>query len=207
MDSKKFDAAVKEILAQMTVPESEMLNIYLEIKGKAGKLQFIEEHKDIAWQNMKQNKDGTYGAAAVRAYLDSIKMNCNDNSDNGKIIVIKRKTIEKSAAAKKAKAAAKALEEKAVARMAEMTNEEVDMLLTQKWIVPILSRIEMDMQAVLMKLVSGLSALCEEYGNPMPEIDGQIAEVERSLNEMLTHLTGNAEDMEAIELFRKELFL
>lgn len=206
MDSKKFDAAVKEILAQMTVPESEILDVYLEIRGKAEKLQFIEEHKDIAWQDMNQNKDGTYGAAAVRAYLDSIKMNCDDDSDNGKIISIKRKTVEKAAAAKKAKTAAKALEEKAVARMAEMTNEEMDMLLTQKWIAPIMSRIEMDMQAVLMKLVSGLSALREEYGSPMPEIDGQIAQVELSLSEMLIHLTGNAEDMEAIELFRKELF-
>lgn len=206
MDSKKFDTAVKEILAQMTVPESEKLDIYLEIKGKAGKLQFIEEHKDIAWQDMKQNKDGTYGAAAVRAYLDKIKMNCNDDTENGKIIAIKRKTIEKSEATKKAKAAAKELEEKAVARMEEMTDEEVDALLTEKWIVPILSRIKMDMQAVLMQLVNGLTALRGEYGSPMPEIDKKIIEVERSLSEMLTHLAGNKEDMEAIELFRKELF-
>lgn len=207
MDSKRMDAAIKTILAQMTVPEAEVLDIYLEIKGKAGKLQFIEEHPDIAWHEMKPNKDGTYGAAAVRTYLDSLKMNCDDEeSENGKIIAIKRKTMEKAAATKIAKATARTLEEKAVARMADLTDEEVDELLTQKWIVPILLRIETDMQATLMKLVNGLTALREEYGNPMPYINKEIMEVECSLNETLGHLMGGEEDMKAIELFRKELF-
>lgn len=206
METKKIDTAVKEILAQMTVPEAEELNIYLEIRGKAGKLQFIEGHPNIAWQEMKPNKDGTYGAAAVRMYLDSLKMNCGDDSENGRIIAIKRKMLEKSAAAKNAKAKAKELEEKAVARMAELTDNEIDELLTQKWIIPIISRIEMDMHAVLMKLVNGLNSLREEYGIPLPEIDRDIVDVEKSLNEMMGHLTGSEEAVKAIDLFRKELF-
>lgn len=207
MDFKKINVAVKVILAEMTIPEEEILNSYLAVKEKEKKQQFVKEHPEIKWSEMKPNKNDTYDAKAVHAYLDFIKLNgeCDEDSENGKILSIKKKIAEKSECSESAKEAAKELEIKTVKKMAVMTDAEIDELLTQKWITPILSHIEMDMNAVLMKLVNGLNNLREQYGTPMPDIDREIIEVERSLNEMLSHLTGGAEDMKAIELFRKEL--
>ena len=202
MDSKKFDARVKTILSQLSVPESKELSVYLEIKGKTGKLKFIEEHPDIPWNEMKANKDGTYGATAVNAYLDVQKMKCDDESENGRIIAIKRKMLDKTAVSRKVKLKIIELEDKAVARMTKLTDKEIDDFLIEKWIVPIISRIETDMNEAIMKLVNGLIDLRDEYGFSMPDIDKEIMDMERSLNEMLEHLTGCDEDAVAIDMFR-----
>ena len=65
--------------------------------------------------------------------------------------------------------------------------------------------IDNDVEQAIMKLVNALQGLKNQYDQPIPEIDEQIAELEASLNAMLGELCGNETDMTAIELFRKGL--
>lgn len=208
MDPKKIDSAVKAIFDEITVPEEKILNDYLDIRGKADKLKFIKDHPDILWDKMKPGKDMTYGAATVKAYIGAAKLesDIDTDSDNGRILAIKRKTAEKAAAGKAAKDAAKELEEKAVDRMSKLTDAEIDELLAGKWIVPVIISIEGELNTELTKLVNGMGSLWKQYGTPLPDVQKDIIETEKSLSEMLVDLTGNAEQMEAISLFRKELF-
>ena len=208
MDPKKIDSAVKAIIDEITVPEEKILNDYLDIRGKADKLKFIKDHPDILWDKMKPGKDMTYGAATIKAYIDAAKLesDMDTDSDNGRILAIKRKTAEKAAAGKAAKDAAKELEEKAVDRMSKLTDAEIDELLAEKWIFPVIISIEGELNTELTKLVNGMGSLWKQYGTPLPDVQKDIIETEKSLSEMLVDLTGNAEQMEAISLFRKELF-
>ena len=157
---------------------------------------------------MKQNKDNTYGAAAVKSYIESVKLKYDfeTDTDDGKIVNIKKKTEEKSAVSKKAKALVSELEQRAVEKMAALTDEEVNDLLIKKWIGPVIQHIDNDVEQTVMKFVNALQSLKNEYSNPIPEIDSQITELESSLNKILGELCGSEADMEAIELFRKGLF-
>ena len=208
MDIKKISDEVKRILANFTTPEIDILNEYLEIKKKNDKLTFIAQHGEIAWGDMKQNKDNTYSGTAVKSYIDSrkLKHEFDTDTEDGKIIIIKKKTDEKSKANKEAKALADELETKAVNKLASLSDEEVDSLLTMKWIDPVIQHIDSDVEQVVIKLINALQELKNKYDEPLPEIDTQITELEKSLNEMLGELCGNEKDMAAIELFRKELF-
>lgn len=207
MDSKKIADEVKKILASFTTPEIDLLTEYLEIKKKDDKLAFIAEHPEICWSEMKQNKDNTYGAA-VKSHIESLKLKYDfeTDTDDGKIVNIKKKTEEKSAVNKKAKALASELENKAVEKMSALTEEEVNSLLIKKWIDPVMQHIDNDVEQAIMKLVNALQGLKDQYDHPIPEIDSQITELESSLNVMLGELCGNETDMTAIELFRKGLF-
>lgn len=208
MDSKKIAEETKRILLHFTTPEIDLLNNYLAIGKKEEKLAFISEHSDIGWKEMKQNKDSTYGAAAVRSYIESLKMKIylETDTEEGKIVNIKKKTEEKTAVNKMAKAMASELEKKAVEKMASLSDEEVNDLLIMKWTDPVIRHIDNDVEQAVMKLVNELQALKDQYDLPIPKIDGQIKELESSLASMLGELRGNSTDMTAIELFGKGLF-
>lgn len=208
MDNKKIADEVKNILSGFTTPEIAVLTGYLEIKKKDDKLAFISAHPEISWAEMKQNKDYTYGAAAVKAYIEFLKLkhDFETDTDEGRIVNIKKKTEEKSAVNKESKALASVLESQAVEQMSALSDEEINDLLIRKWIDPVMQNIDNDVEQVIMKLVNALQSLKEQYDNPMPEIDSQITDLESSLNVMLGELCGNETNMLAVELFRKGLF-
>ena len=150
MDIKKVTDEVKKILADITTPEINTLNEYLDIKKKEDKIAFINKHNEINWSSMKQNKDTTYGAAAVKTLIEAIKLE-NDydtDTDEGKIINIKKDAEEKASINKKAKELAAELESKAVEKMSSLTDEEIDSLLIKKWIDPVINSIDNDVEKV-----------------------------------------------------------
>lgn len=208
MDIKKVTDEVKRILADITTPEIDTLNEYLNIKKKEDKIAFINKHNEINWSSMKQNKDTTYGAAAVKTLIETIKLehDYDTDTDEGKIINIKKDAEEKASINKEAKKLAAELESKAVEKMSILTDEEINSLLIKKWIDPVMQSIGTDVEQVAMKLVNGLQILRDKFEHSMPEIDKEISELEESLYYMLEDLSGSERDMEAVEMFRKELF-
>lgn len=207
MDQKKLNGEVKLILAGVSFPETDILEEYLALKNKQKKIDFISDHSEIEWDQIKCNKDMTYGAAAVRTYIDFMKLKkeFDMETEEGKIIGIKKKIELKSDVNKKAKMLSQELEEKAVEKIGSLTDGEVDDMLTKKWINPVMLHIEEDVKQVMMKLVNALEALKEQYKDPLPRLDEQIEELNRELHEMLGELCGSPADMEAIDIFRKGL--
>ena len=207
MDQKKLNGEVKLILAGVSFPETDILEEYLALKNKQKKIDFISDHSEIEWDQIKCNKDMTYGAAAVRTYIDFLKLKkeFDVETEEGRIIGIKKKIEQKSDVNKKAKMLSQELEEKAVEKIGSLTDGEVDDMLTKKWINPVMLHIEEDVKQVMMKLVNALEALKEQYKDPLPRLDEQIEELNRELHEMLGELCGSPADMEAIDIFRKGL--
>lgn len=207
IDNKKIDDEVKRILEGLSLPEAEMLEMYLQLKKKEEKLAFYKEHTEIKWGQIKQNGDKTYGAAAVRAYIYSMKLDHAFDivTEENKIVMIKKKIELKSSVNKKIRVLYQELEKKAVDKMINLTDTEVDDILIKKWIDPVIKHIDEDVNQVMMKLVNALEALKDKYNHPISEIDEQIDELNSSLKEMLDELCGNSTDMESIAIFRKGL--
>ncbi|SFW22458.1 type I restriction-modification system subunit M [Ruminococcus flavefaciens] len=208
MDIKKISDEVKRLLADFNSPEINTLNEYLDIKKKEDKIAFINIHSEINWNSMKQNKDTTYGSSEVKKRIEAIKLehDYDTDTDEGKIINIKKDAEEKTRVNSKAKKLSAELESKAVEKMSNLTDEEVNSLLTKKWIEPVMQSIDNDVEQVVMKLVNELQALRDKFEHSMPEIDNEISELEKSLYYMLEDLSGSNRDMEAVTMFRKELF-
>ena len=156
---------------------------------------------------MKCNKDTTYGAAAVRGYIEILKLSHEFDTDTeeGKIVTIKKKMEQKGVINKAIKNLSQEFEDKAVEKIINLTDKEVDNMLIKKWIHPVIAHIDEDVKQVMMKLVNGLEELKEKYKYPMPEIDEEINKVNSDLCAMLDELCGSSVDMEAIDIFRKGL--
>lgn len=165
MDIRKISAGVGVILSGLSFPETEPLEEYLKLRGRQEKQDFIGEHPEIGWGDMKPNKDKTYGAAQIKVYIELRKFNREFDTDTeeGRIITIQKKITQKSMVGKEIKKLSKEMEEKAIEKILSLTDGEVDDMLVKKWIDPVIGHIDEDVKQVMMKLVKGLERLKEKY--------------------------------------------
>ena len=179
----------------------------MRLNKKQEKVDFINGHPEIRWNEMKQNKDSTYGAAAVSTYIGLLKLNheFDMSTEEGKIVTIIKKMEQKTIVNREIKELSEELENKAINKLANLSDREVDDLLAEKWIDPVMFNIDEDVKQVMMRLVKALEALKEKYRNPLPELDEQIVNLNSSLNGMFEQLCGSPSDMEAIDIFRRGL--
>ncbi len=208
MDNKKVSAQASEILSGLSFPDTDILEEYLKLKKRQVKIDFIYGHTEIEWTQMKPNKDMTYGAGEVKSYIELLKFNrdYDTDSEDGKIVTIQKKIRRKGEVMREMKSLSQEIENKAIEKMGNLTDIEVDHMLVKKWIDPVMNHIEEDVKQVMMKLVRALEGLREQYKNPLPEIDRQIEEVSADLGKMLDELCGDSSDMKAIDIFREGLF-
>lgn len=86
-----------------------------------------------------------------------------------------------------------------------LSDEQVLMLLEQKWIVPLAEQLYALPQAAVDDLVKQVSALAQKYAATLTDLDAEIARTEREFSAMLEQLTGNASDMAGLAELKKLL--
>ena len=86
-----------------------------------------------------------------------------------------------------------------------LSDEQVLLLLEQKWIVPLVEQLYALPQAAVDGLVKKVSALAQKYAVTMTDLDTEIARTEREFSVMLEQLTGSASDMAGLAELRKLL--
>lgn len=80
----------------------------------------------------------------------------------------------------------------------ELTDEQANTLLKQKWITALAERINSLPDAAVNGLISKLEAICKKYETTFADVEKEIADTEQSLIAMLDELEGNEFDMQGI---------
>ena len=86
-----------------------------------------------------------------------------------------------------------------------LSDEQVLLLLEQKWIAPLVEQLYALPQAAVDSLVKKVSALAKKYADTLTDLDTEIARTEREFSAMLEQLTGNTSDMAGLAELRKLL--
>lgn len=97
------------------------------------------------------------------------------------------------------------LDQKAIDKIENLTEEEQVELLKLKWIAPILTGIENIPGTVISSLTSKVSKLSKKYEETMVDLSDKIESSEKELCAMLDDLTGDEFDIEGLQEFRKLL--
>lgn len=87
----------------------------------------------------------------------------------------------------------------------QLTDEEAIQLIKKKWIDPIIKSLAGLPNSLIHEFISKLEALCKKYETTLSDIEQQIKETEKQLNDMLDELTGNEFDMKGIQELKKLL--
>ena len=112
---------------------------------------------------------------------------------------------EEKALKKKVKEESTQLHLKTKETIEGLSDEQVLLLLEQKWIVPLVEQLYALPQAAVDDLVKQVSTLAQKYAATLTDLDAEIARTEREFSAMLEQLTGNASDMAGLAELRKLL--
>ena len=96
------------------------------------------------------------------------------------------------------KASQEQLENDTYANIAALTDAQVEEVLTAKWITALMDDLREIPGHVLAGLAARVQALHDKYAVALTDLDVQIRQTEQELAGLLSGLTGNAADMQAV---------
>lgn len=203
---KEFAAKLAEIYADITSPELLGLQGYAALidakAGKAAKLQYIFEHKEVNWAFVDGNAPYTKGKVAV--YMKTLReaYSFPEDSFEAKMVCADKLMTEEKAVKKDVKEKSYALHMKTKETIEGLSDEQVLDLLRLKWIVPLCASLRAMPDAIIDTLEKAAQALADKYSVTYLELDEQIQKSEEALSSMIDELTGNEYDMKGLAEFK-----
>lgn len=196
---KELDKKVKEIQEQITSPEIEALQHYLELSKKADKESFVYNNPQVAWNKMDGN-NGSYSKSVVNNYIKTLREEHSFDEDSYEYILCKASSIlEKQKSLKsQVKKDAEALEKKTKKTIEGLSKEQVDYLLTEKWINSLIDNLFKLPVEIVDELIKSVEALQKKYETTYFDIEKEIKETEASLCSMIDDLVGDEYDMKGL---------
>lgn len=119
---------------------------------------------------------------------------------SAKALIAQRDKLKKNL-----KAAQEQLEKDTHATIEALTDAQVDEVLTAKWITALMDDLREIPGHVLAGLAGRVQALHDKYAVALTDLDVQIRETEQELAGLLSGLTGNAADMQAVAALQELL--
>lgn len=196
---KELDKKVKEIQEQITSPEIEALQHYLDLSKKADKESFVYNNPQVAWNKMDGN-NGSYSKSVVNSYIKTLREEHTFDEDSYEYILCKASSIlEKQKSLKsQVKKDAEALEKKTKKTIEGLSKEQVDYLLTKKWIDSLIDNLFKLPVEIVDELIKSVEALQKKYETTYFDIEKEIKETEASLCSMIDDLVGDEYDMKGL---------
>ena len=203
---KEFAVKLAEIYADISSPELLGLQGYAALidakAGKAAKLQYIFEHKEVNWAFVDGNAPYTKGKVA--AYMKTLReaYSFPEDSFEAKMVCADKLMTEEKAVKKDVKEKSYALHMKTKETIEGLSDEQVLDLLRLKWIVPLCASLRAMPDAIIDTLEKTAQALADKYAVTYLELDEQIQKSEEALSSMINELTGNEYDMKGLAEFK-----
>ena len=132
----------------------------------------------------------------------AIKSNCDakEELENAAKAIKEEKAIRK-----KIKAIASELDDKAMNKIAHLTNDEINELLITKWVAPIVDGVIFVGNNTIDTFARGVIALKKKYAHPLSTLDEELHKVDDELFGLIDELCGSEVDLEALELLKDAL--
>ncbi len=186
-DEKAALKAKENRLAEITSEYEELLDSLTE-EEKEG--DFVNESKDA------------FVAAEIKKALksDSVEPETKEKLRSVNALIVEEKDLK--AAIKKETGL---LEGKTKETIEGLSDEQVIVLLKDKWIVPLISNLMKLPDSIVNELVSKLDALAKKYETTFEEVETEIVETEKALSAMIDELVGDEFDMLGLGELKKLL--
>lgn len=97
------------------------------------------------------------------------------------------------------KAAQAELEEKTIFTIESLTEEQIQLLLRLKWVMPVVEAVKSEHSKVISTLIEKVTGLVRKYAVTLNDVEDSIAESQSKLSGMIASLHGNDFDMKALQ--------
>lgn len=207
LDTKLLKAKYQEVLKTLSNDTTKKYTEYSTLKPKQ-KVEYQLNHSELIWpDDSEKAKNGTYKQAAINAIVEQIKneIEIAEEEDDYKIRHLYLLSQQISVLKKQIKEIKTNLDNKAREAIVTLSDDDVKMLLKEKWLTPAMQNINAISNSIISDLNRSVLEIISKYENPILTLDTDIAKTEESLSDMLGDLTGDAFDMSAIQQLQKLL--
>jgi type I restriction enzyme M protein len=143
------------------------------------------EDESQEYLNEKENLDASKIKKDAKAKKDEIEPDTKEKLK--KLVAL---WDEKSKLDKALKAERKALEERTIAHIQNLIDEEVKMLLDQKWIAPVMDKILANINNASF-IIDKVKGLAQKYATSYNDLNDQLVESQNELAGLISDLTGD----------------
>ncbi|MDF1688378.1 MAG: hypothetical protein P1U35_02075 [Cycloclasticus sp.] len=183
--------------------ENRLVEISAEFESILDSLS--EEEKEL--DTIKENGDGFVNAAvakeAKQLKAEQKKTGTFDaDSYPARIIQVDALITEEKALKKSVKTNTEALHLKTKATIENLNDEQVNNLLEQKWISPLLDELSQLPTNLIHQLNSQVQKLADKYANTYADVANEIKNTEQALASLIDELTGNEFDQQGLAEFK-----
>lgn len=201
---QKTKDALKIELEDVHLPELDTLANFKELSKKNDRLEFMEKHPEIKWNEMAIKKDGTPSVKGVRDYESMLQRSYEfpEESFGAKLTQAIELMEEEKEIKKLSKELEEQLNELTEETIKNLTDEQIEKMLYYKWIAPINDGLNGLVDMLFKDLETELVALYEKYAETMEDIQNGIKESNQELTGMINQLTGSDSDIEGIRYFQ-----
>lgn len=206
---KEFAAKLAEIYADISSPELTALQGYVALidtkAGRAAKLQYIVEHKEVNWESVDGN--APYAKGKVATYIKTLReaYSFPEESFEAKMVCADKLMAEEKAVKKDVKERSYALHMKTKETIEGLSDEQVLDLLRLKWIVPLCASIRAMPDAIIDTLEIKVQHLEDKYQLTAIELEKQIKETKQAISAMTEDLVGDEYDTKGLAQFKANL--
>lgn len=197
-------AKLDELFDDVDMPELNTLEEFGELSGKTERLEFMEAHPEIQWDDMDLKKDGTPSMKGLREYEASLQQSYEFPEDSfgaklSKAIALMDEEKDLKKSEKELKEELNRLTQETIQNLSDQQIEE---LLYEKWIAPFRDGVQGLVDKLFKDFETKLKAIHDKYATTMVDIQEDIKESNQKLVEMMDQLTGSESDMEGIRQFQ-----
>ena len=210
-DTGKVADGLSEALAGIETEELKVLGDYLafleEKPKKPGKLQFVDNHRQVDWTRIEASNDGTFSKKNVQRRINEIRFGYVFPEGSTEQMLVEVTTLfEREKSLKRTiSECEEELHLKTKETIENLTDEQVLDLLRLKWIEPLCDKLNELPSGIVEDLSRKVSALAAKYKTGLTEVERQIVTASQELSKMLDGLTGSESDMQAFKEFEKLL--
>lgn len=202
-DMESVDKKLEEAFLGIESKEIDALNAYLSLLDdgakKPAKVEYIDKCHDVEWLAIEPSKDGTYSKKNVQKRVNELRLEHQfpEGSLEWILLQVSKKTDRVKSLKKEISADEKALHELTKTTIENLTDEQVNMLLCEKWIMPLYDRLLSMTGGIIDDLTDKVTSLAAKYESGLVEVEQTITDASESLSIMLDELAGSKYDMQA----------
>lgn len=188
-----------ELVQKIMLPEE-----LAELKAKEDRLSSIAgEYDSLLEELSEEDKSQSFVNEAGDAFVAAeVKKALKAKTVEAETLAVLKKVQklidEEKTTKKEVKEGLIALHLKTKEVIEQLTDEQANNLLKEKWITPFCNGLNGLPDAAVNTLVNKLETICKKYETTFADVEKEIAETEQSLIGMLDELEGNEFDMQGI---------
>ena len=173
----------------------------IEIESRISEIfdSLTEDEKIEIEDILTEENDNFVPKEVSKKVKDYLKSNVCEGTVEVKIIEVNNLYEEQKNLNKSIKDTKIILETEAKKAVENLTHDEICELLNKKWINPIVTGIDKQIDSLIVDFSKNIEKLSNKYNQTLFDIDNEIKETEKVLANMITELTGPDYDMKGLE--------